>query len=316
MKKTVAFILAMLLCVSVFAEGKFSLTTDFAYYPKSESLLKSGTSFAPITGPYSGVEGRVTGNYTYKIPVPFGDNALVRGNTLDLGAALELSPVSVTPAVSVALTPIAFLKFTATGKIGTGWNLIGLRGLGIYDGATSTYSDLPSFKNYWYEARFQSLFQFDLAAIMPGDWNHVVTMATYEVIYNGVTGLDNQDIFMWQTSGEKAKGLNYYSSIILGYQMPLVLQTVGLQFEFSGYYDAKSYPAAYSAYKGDFGTVSINPVAILKFNENHSLTIQANFKARRSFATKPAANQTNLELNCIGKEWFFNRLAFSYSINF
>ena len=47
----------------------FSISTDFAYYPKSD-YIKGDTHFAPLTGAYSGLEGRVTGDMNYKINTP------------------------------------------------------------------------------------------------------------------------------------------------------------------------------------------------------------------------------------------------------
>ena len=97
----------------------FSVTTDFAYYPLSE-YVAGGDHFAPLTGIYSGLEGRVTGHACYTIPVPFSGNPLVKGNTVVFDNALEITPVSVMPQFSVSFTPVAFLKFTAGVKAATG----------------------------------------------------------------------------------------------------------------------------------------------------------------------------------------------------
>ena len=46
----------------------FSVTTDFAYYPKSDAIPSTGgVHFAPLTGVYSGVELRATGTAGYTI---------------------------------------------------------------------------------------------------------------------------------------------------------------------------------------------------------------------------------------------------------
>ena len=52
---------------------KFSITTDAAYYPKSD-YVAGDTHFAPLTGIYSGVEGRVSGNMDYTISTPLGEH--------------------------------------------------------------------------------------------------------------------------------------------------------------------------------------------------------------------------------------------------
>ena len=324
MKKNI-FLLTILLLVtvSVFAQAdtKFSVVTDFAYYPKSSPVAigkaqEDISRFAFINGLYSGVEARVTGKMDYKIPTPFGTNPLVKGNNVTITPALELSPVTIMPQLAVAFTPIAFLKFTASAKIGTGWELIGIKGMGILDSPRSGYVSLPAFQNYFYEFRLTNLFQFDLGAIIPGDWTHVVTQATYEIMYTGLTGVKNGTPWLWQASGEKANGWNYYSQIILGYQMPLVLQTVGMQFEFSGYYDDSSFAPIYAEWNPTFTRVNINPICILKFNDKHSLTIQSRFSSRRGFSTSAGNDATNFRLNYNGREWWFERVALSYSYSF
>ena len=324
MKKNIFLLFILILVtVGVFAEAetKFILITDFAYYPKSSPVAMGlpqddVSRFAPLDGFYSAVEARVTGKMDYKIPTPFGTNPLVKGNNVTISPALEISPVTLMPQFFVAFTPIAFLKFTASAKIGTGWDFIGIKGMGDLDSAENGYKSLTPFKNYFYEFRLSNLFQFDVGAIVPGDWTHVVMQASYDILYTGLTGVENGTPWIWQASGEKANGWNYYSQIILGYQMPLVLQTVGLQFELSGYYDEASFDAKYLDWNPSFMRVNINPICILKFNENHSLTIQTRFSSRRGFSSDRGEDATNFNLNYNGREWWFERVALSYSYSF
>ena len=324
MKKILVLFCVSLISVCLFAvetDTSFSIVSDFAYYPKSSPVAMGlpqddVSRFAPLDGFYSAVEARVTGKMDYKILTPFGDNPLVKGNNVTISPALEISPVTLMPQFFVAFTPIAFLKFTASAKIGTGWEFIGIKGMGILDAPETGYVSLNPFENYFYEFRLTNLFQFDLGAIIPGDWTHVVTQATYEIMYTGLTGVENGTPWIWQASGEKANGWNYYSQIILGYQMPLVLQTVGLQFEISGYYDQASFDSAYVEWNPAFTRVNINPICILKFNDKHSLTIQSRFSSRRGFSSGAGNDATNFNLNYNGREWWFERVALSYSYSF
>ena len=325
MKKTIFTILFLfVVMVCAFANEpsyNFNLTTDFAYYPKSVPVVIGNAQddisrFAPITGFYSGVEARVTGKFNYKIPTPFGTNGLVKGNNVTISPALEISPVTLMPQLFVAFTPIAFLKFTASAKVGTGWDFIGINGMGVLESSEVGYKALSPFKNYFYEFRLSNLFQFDLGAIVPGDWTHVVTQASYDIMYTGLTGVENGTPWIWQASGEKANGWNYYSQIILGYQMPLVLQTVGVQLELSGYYNETSFDAKYLEWNPAFMRVNINPICILKFNDQHALTIQTRISSRRGFSSDRAEDATNFNLDYNGREWWLERVAFSYSYTF
>ena len=316
MKKTF-FVLCLLILTSVlFANSdNFSITADFAYYPKSTPVTNSENAwFAPIKGIYSSVECRVIGKYNYIISTPFGTNPLVSGNNLNLGLALELTPVTITPEVSLCFTPVAFLKFTTSGRIGTGWNFIGNMGIGKLDSPKNGYVSVPSFQNWYYEFKFSSLFQFDLGVVISGDWTHVVTLASYDVIYNGQTSAKEGEPWYWQAGGEYFNGWKYYSNIIVGYQMPLVLQTVGVQFEFSGYFDGVKVNAPYKDWNPYFTKIAINPVMILEFTENQALTIQFNFSSRRGFAVEKGDSKTYLDFDYVGREWYVNRIAFSYTI--
>lgn len=321
MKKKILILFLSVFTVLAFANvNNFSLTTDFAYYPYSKPVAKESTSdvtrFAPLTGIYSGLEFRVVGKYSHIIPTPFGTNPLVKGNNLNLSSSLELTPVSIAPQFSVSFTPIAFLNFSASAKFATGWEFIGIQGMGDFVSNKGGYENLTPFEHYFYEYKFSGLFQFDLAAVVPGDWNHVVTLATYDVIYKGITGVDASKPWIWQGTGEGFNGWNYNSSIILGYQMPLVLQTVGLQCEFSGYYNNSNLDKSFDAWNPTFMKIAINPICILKFNEKHALTIQLGISSRRGFSSeKPTDEKTNFSLDYNGREWYFNRIAFSYAIN-
>ena len=154
MKKIIFLLVISLVTFGVFAEAetKFYLVTDFAYYPKSSPVVMGSpeddvSRFAFIDGFYSGVEARVTAKMDYKITTPFGTNGLVKGNNVTITPALELSPVTIMPQLFVSFTPIAFLKFTTSAKIGTGWEFIGIKGMGILDSAETGYVSLNPFEN-------------------------------------------------------------------------------------------------------------------------------------------------------------------------
>lgn len=295
--------------------GNFVLGVDAAYYPKTDKVA-DGSHFAPLTGPYSAFELRATGTYNYVIPVPFSDHALVRGNTLTLSPALELTPVSLAPKFDVAFSPIAFLIFYAGGRIGTGWDLppMGVKGLAVFDENSKEYESVIPFASYMHQWYLEGLFQFDLAAVLPGDWNHVVTQARYKFLYEGLWNAGgHQEFWRWQGTVEKASGWQYQSSVVVGYQMPLVLQLVGLQFEFEGYFDGHDFPDWAQQWNPTFMKVGISPVMNLKFNDKHSLMVQFRFRSRRAFETEVQPNTHDFFYKYSGREWFFDRIGFSYS---
>lgn len=183
----------------------FSITTDTAYYPKSD-FITGGDHFSRITGAYDALEARATLHAKYTIPVPFGNNAFVKGNTLVIDNALELSPVSFSPMLSVSFTPVAFLVFSAGAKAGAGWNALGIQGMALLNNKTTEYESFDPFTSLFLDGWASAAFQFDAAALWPGDWHHIVMLANYKTEYSCLTGADNGDVWKWLGTGNKANG--------------------------------------------------------------------------------------------------------------
>ena len=299
--------------VEVVSPWNFSITTDFAYYPKSD-YIAGNTHFAPLTGAYSGLEGRVTGSATYTIPTPLGEHWLLNSATLDLTGELEVSPVSIKPALEIKWTPLPFIVFSAGSSAGTGWNLAGLQGMAELAQDGKAYNDLKPFGTYFVKWFVQGTFQFDTGAVIAGDWTHFQIMYTYQVFNEMLTGIKNQDVWEWQCSGNKVNGLQNYQNLVLAYQMPLTLSRVGVLTEIESHYnkDAFSNPL----YKSDFKRISISPLAQLTFDDHNVLSILAGFSSRRSFTTDHKDSIEETALTYSGYEWFFNRIALSWTYTF
>ena len=289
---------------------KFSIVTDFAYYPKSD-FISGGTHFAPLTGAYSGLEGRVTANAKYTIPTPLGEHWLLNSATLDLTGKLELSPVSIKPAFEITWTPLPFIVFSAGGQIGTGWTLAGLQGMAAISDAGKKYDDLKPFGTYYVKYFGQGTFQFDTGAIVTGDWTHFQIMYTYQVYYEQLTGIENQKTWVWQCTGNKVNGLKNYQNLVLAYQMPLVLSRVGVLTEFESFYKNDAY--ANQDFNSTFNQISISPLGQFTFDDHNVLSVVFGFSSRRSFTTDHKEKIEETSLTYSGYEWFFNRIALSWT---
>ncbi|MBQ2530373.1 MAG: hypothetical protein II547_08980 [Treponema sp.] len=290
----------------------FSATVDFAYYPKSD-YIAGETHFAPLTGPWSGIEGRITGKANYTIPTPLGENWLLNSANLVLQGNLEISPISIMPGVEVKFTPLPFLVFSAGAKAGTGWNLGTIQGMAEFNG-TDDFINITPFTAWFLKWFAQATFQFDTGAIWKGDWTHFQIMYSYQVYYEFLSTKDKGDVWLWQASNNKVNGLKNYQNLVLAYQMPLILSRVGVLAEWDGYYFSDSFTNP--LYKGDFCQVSISPMAQLSFTEKDTLSILLGFSSRRSFAESHDKSNTETLLTYSGYEWFFNRLALSYTHTF
>ena len=289
-----------------------TLQADAAYYPLS-ARITGGDHFAPITGPYSGLEGAVTLNGQYKIATPLGENWLLSGANVGLGAAIEVTPISFKPKLSVDFTPLPFLIFKAGTSVGFGWNIGSIEGLCLLNKGNSNYEPLSTFAHPYYDLWASATFQFDTGAIIPGDWTHVVILATYKTTYSGLMGLDKDAIYEWQCSKNKAQGLEYEVQGILGYQMPTMLRLAGVMVKSQGHYNGADYGTYDKNYDGSFATVNISPVMQFKFTDKDELYCLFDFSSRRSFGTSYERDGQSLRLTKTGREWYFQRFALSWS---
>ncbi|MBR6154080.1 MAG: hypothetical protein IKQ43_06555 [Treponema sp.] len=292
-----------------------SLTTDFAYYPKSD-FITGGTHFSPITGPYDGVELATTLNGSYTISTPLGENMLLKDACVNLCGGLELTPVSIRPKFGVEFVPVPFLILRAGASIGWGWNYLGLEGVAEYNKVSHEYDTLSTFTHPYYDFYAGATFQFDTGALIPGEWSHVLLVASYTMVYTGMAGIDKDTLFEWQCTRTKAQGLAYEAQVVLGYQMPLPLNVVGLMFKSVGYYDGSVYGEFDATFDGDFAEISISPVAQFKLGEKDSLSCIFDFSSRRSFDSEFNSEYEMLTSNVSGREWYFKRLAISWTHRF
>jgi len=298
----------------------FSLFTDFAYYPYCGPVAGNGERFAPITGPSDGVLFGVTGVYNYTIPLP-GSNPLTKDNCLKLGGEFQISPATLMPSITASYSPIAFLVFNTRFTTGTGWEVLGSQGLASYNAANGKYENLTPFKHWFYEFSLGGTFQFDAAAVWPGDWHHIVFMASYEFRYNGLSGMANGDPWCWAADYHRVNGPYYFVYMILGYQMPLKnLKMAGIQAEFKGYYSDVQFGSQYKAFDGDFLNVNLSPFVMFEFGKKDSLFLLFYFERRRGFDSEQGKingrDQSFLEMNCSGGEWYFRRIALRYIHSF
>ena len=297
---------------------KFYEQTAAAYYFKSD-YVSGGDHFAPITGLFNSFEFKTTFNAECKIPAPLGKHFLLKDSNIRIKTAFELCPVTVRPLVSVSFTPLPFFVFSTGASIGTGWSALGFKGLckldenGKISKKSIEYENLTPFGNYYYDFWFSGLFQFDTGAIFPGDWTHAVMQASYTVSYVGVTGVDDGKIWLWQLVGNNCNGWRYTANFVLGYQMPFPLSMIAVNTDVYALFNSDDYGIYSSSYNGDFTNVTISPMLKFDFSKKDSLFVLFEFKKRRSFEEEHSNSKEEIFLTYSGAEWFFNRIAFSWT---
>jgi len=182
--------------------------------------------------------------FTQRFSFPFlqGDSPLTVYNNIGLALSVEISPISLNGLAEVVWTPIAFLQIAAGGRIGSGWNL-NLFGSDIYgigvnhpNSKGNGENSGNAFDGLLWKTQTGGAFQFDLAALYPGDWHHVVARSYHEVNYKGYSRAKEGESWFYENDwGENCNGFNYYGNMLVGYQMPLFFNMAALLAEMDLY---------------------------------------------------------------------------------
>ena len=262
---------------------------------------------------WGGSEVKAILDYRLTIPAFEGVGALTRGNNLSLDIIGEFSPVSLNANFRATLTPIAFLKLAAGAGIGTGWD-IGFIGLALNN---KGYLDSQSFGGLVYRAWIEGTFQFDLAAVVPGEWNHVVILASPKIQYQAYSAASGDQSWLWEADeGMNFNGLKLTGSYLLGYQMPLAIDLAGLLLQTEGWLGpvrGRSTMAS-SGWGSDFTYLIFGPVLDFRIDEGSSLAILTQFKTGIRWT---GATTRNLDFQTRVYDapyLYFFRLAFDYTL--
>ena len=336
LKKNIAVFVAVLFAASAYA-AETSLNVMGAWYvpnqsgygtdgfaPPDFSIVPAGETVPAQRDLGTGLgsaEAKVSLSLTDKVPFLTGDDPLLSGNSMRGKFSLEMSPVSMNVVGQLSLTPVAFLVFDAGAGIGTGWTLGPLRGLGINPaGNVADDIDLTPFGGAVWRAWGAGTFQFDLATIASGEWNHVVFMATAKVEYKADTGAETGEAWLWEADdGENFNGAKYYGTYVLAYQMPLVINLAGILVESEEWLGE---PRGFSpmdeagAWGSDFRIWQIGTVTNFSLGANDSLAVLVQFKRKADYTDATTRLRDFRTRDYEGAYWFFNRVAFSYTHTF
>ena len=288
--------------ISESGKWNFSAVTDFAYYLKSDYVAET-THFAPVTGLYDGIKFQET------LHAEYAENDII---TID--CALTVNIVSLCPKVSVSVTPVPFCRFSAGAMAGTGWSLLGFEGMSQYDADTRSYNNLDPFRTWYTNCWVSGTLMFDAAALWPGDWHHIVAVASYELdsirLLNAPSGCH---VWEWGTVKGQADGLQYSQFYLLGYKMPCMISLAGVHAVLKGHFNADDYSGAYADYGGSFMQININPMIQMTWTKKDSVYIMGCFSSRRSFKQSHSSIDDEPLLTYSGREWYFDSIAVSWT---
>jgi hypothetical protein len=225
-KIIVLFILLPLFAQALIAEEQAGNRT--AITSSSEMILQVSSL----------TEMKISFTERFRFPFLQGESPLTADNNIGLALGAEVSPISLNGIAEAVWTPIAFFQFAAGGRIGSGWNLnifdsaiygIGfnrpdISGKGVHNG--------DAFDGLLWKAQAGGAFQFDLAALYPGNWHHVVARSYHEINHRGYTRAKAGESWYYENGdGENRNGFNYYGNLLIGYQMPIFFNMAALLAE-------------------------------------------------------------------------------------
>jgi hypothetical protein len=270
--------------------GLVTVTLLFAFPLFAETSLSLAISSLP--------EAKLTFAQSFTFPFLQGDSPLVKDNNIKFGLNAEMTPISMNLLGNVVLTPVAFFELSAGGMLGSGWiiNLFGseLYGIGLNRPNDHGYTsvDGSAFDGFFGEGHVGGAVQFDLAALVPGEWNHVVFRSYHEIGYKMYSRAEEGDSWFYENDdGENQNGWNYYASYLAGYRMPIFLDTVALLAEIEKY--------LYNTPGGDqwgdsLGRWTFGLLTNFTFSRKFSCALLTQFRTLRNYTNYAYSDQDNL----------------------
>ncbi len=297
-----------------FSPISYSPVTNPGTYP-----LAAGDDGRDLGSGWGGAEAKTS--ITHKIKVPFmqGTGVMTSDNSILYQLKGELSPVSINAIFSTTITPIAFLNFQAGAQIGTGWNFFGLfNGLGLNNDGTGIPEKEPV-PGVMAKSWLSGTFQFDLGAVIPGEWTHIITAATAKGEYKYFSDAGKGDAWQYEAdTGENFNGFSFLGSYILGYKLPYKVNTVAFLVETEQMLGANQDMSSSDSvdWGSDFTQVTFGPIANIKLSENSSLLILLQFRTEKLYTDATVYNNYFRNREYDGTYVDFRRIAFSYSKKF
>ena len=205
---------------------------------KEKSKVKYSTNInVAIAWP---LEAKLSVAEIIKVPFLNFNTAFTRGNNIAFKLRADISPVTLEGKFDIVWTPVAFLELYGGASIGSGWSITTNSKLGSIHGlsfntanATGKTTIIPiNFTRAFYSGNFGGAFQFDLGAIIPTDWTHIIARIDQYFLYRGIIDADLSASWVFQNDdGTNRNGWTYFGSYVLGYQMPLPLKLIAFQIE-------------------------------------------------------------------------------------
>ncbi len=315
MKKTLAIIITTTLITTLaFGEEKTEIhETD------NEKITYATNISMAIAFP---LEAVISVTESFKIPVMQFDNPVTKNNNITFKLGAALSPITMEGSFNIAWTPIAFLELYTGASIGSGWSIKDKYGLALNtDAGKKAVAEPLNFTRAFYSVNFGGALQFDLGAVVPHKWAHLMFRIDQYGLYKGITHTDKYTSWIWQSdAGENRNGLRYKASYVLGYQMPTYLNFIGMQVETEKTFFAVQNNLDKSTWGEDRFKVTFGPLLNFEITKQMTLLLMAQWQTRHPYlsASDEIYYQKHLIDTSEPETIIFKRVAlvFNYTITY
>jgi len=263
------------------------------------------------------------------------EGPLMKDNNIAFTVRPILSPVSLHLETEIQFTPIAFFKLTGGVAGGFGWPLhfLNLEGLALNDRDDITNTKRLGWAGFYFVG---GTIQFDLAALVPGKWNHVVFSANAKTRYMHYSRANTLEAWYWRADrGENFNGWEYRGNYIVGYQPPWQVNFIGFMAEHwfwlsrgirelapmnADYQTAeppKSALPEVEAWGSDLHNWRFGPILNLEFEEGHNLAFLLQFRNGLHYTEKTVYARWFRRFDATGDKYVeLERLAIVYNWDF
>ncbi len=270
-------------------------------------VLPAGDKGRPLGTGWGGAKFQVYAAHSIKVPLLQGTSPLTKDNNIHFFFRVDAAPVILNFRTKAVFTPLAFLNLQAGMNMGTGWHALGLNGMGLNkDGSGDPETRYTA--GIVTETWLGGTLQFDLAALLPGKWNHVVALGNCRFKYAHFSEAGEDDPWQWKSdAGENFNGWKLLSTSLAGYQMPLVLDTAGILVETEQNLGRNADRSTMDSrgWGSDFVELRFGPLLNFTFDKHNSLTVLFHFRTMRVYSDKTVHNN-----------WFRNRQYESTALQF
>ena len=245
-------------------------------------------------------EARLRLNQSFIFPFLQGQNPLFQDNNIKIVLSADFTPITLAAIAELSWTPAAFFFLSAGGKAGSGWNIPIAKGIGINTpigaktpGIRDSEIKGKAFDGLIWGAWGAGTFQFDLGALIPGDWNHIVFQTRQEFRYSGYTRAGPDDSWVLENDdGEDRNGWKYAASYVIGYQMPLspVLSMIGIIAELDK--NLTTFPGG-DTWGDALGYWIFSGMGVFTITPRFNATVALQVRTRRNYGISDFNNTNN-----------------------